>query len=67
MIEKEVVLFFGALIFIVSATLASATGDVAYIYKKNFKIDNNIVQVFEDLGLHCETGEDRTECSCNAL
>jgi len=37
MIEKEVVLFFGALIFIVSATLASATGDVAYIYKKNLR------------------------------
>jgi len=32
---------------------------------KALKLSNEVV--FEDLGLHCELGEDRTECNCNVL
>jgi len=35
---------------LLTATLASAA-DVAYLYRRTFKIDENIVQVFENLGL----------------
>ncbi|MEK6860841.1 MAG: hypothetical protein AABY07_02615 [Nanoarchaeota archaeon] len=37
------------------APFAFAVGDVAYIYKKSFKIDNNIINSFNRLGLSVDT------------
>src|SRR3989344_1110348 len=49
-------LFLILIILLFSVSLASAigistTGDVAYIYDKGYKIDNNIIKSFNDLGL----------------
>ncbi len=40
-----------ALFLLFFAGVASAVGDVAYIYRKQFRIDENIVKTFEDDGL----------------
>src|SRR3989344_8514456 len=37
-----------------AATFASAA-DVAYIYNKDFKIDQNVISVFNDIGLSVDT------------
>ena len=44
-----VVLFF--LVMLITPVFAA---DVAYIYRKSFRIDNNIIEVFENLGLSVE-------------
>ena len=46
--KKRAAFFLISLILL--TTIASAA-DVAYIYRKSFKIDNNIINVFKDLGL----------------
>ena len=38
-------------LLILASAFASAAGDVAYLYRKTFQIDQNIVDVFEELGL----------------
>ena len=51
MVKKEAGFIF-AIIFLVSFVgVASAVGDVAYIYKMSFRVDNNIVKAFNDSGL----------------
>jgi len=47
---KEAILAVFFLILL-SSVLVSAAGDVAYLYKKSYKIDQNIIDIFESLGL----------------
>ncbi len=52
MVKKEelaVVVLFVLIVGFVG--VVSAVGDVAYIYKKSFKVDKNIIQIFNDSGL----------------
>jgi len=51
MIKKEAILLISITILLLSSTIASATGDVAYIYRRQFKIDDNIINSFENVGL----------------
>jgi len=47
---KRRIILLSVLLLILLSFFASAE-DVAYIYRKNFKIDNNILQVFNESGL----------------
>jgi len=48
--EKRSKLFL-ILILLIFVTGTVSAADVAYIYNKNFKIDNNIINVFKELNL----------------
>jgi hypothetical protein len=50
MIKKEV-LFIALTFIIICSFVVSASDDVAYIYRKNFNIDNNVVRIFNSSGL----------------
>jgi hypothetical protein len=39
------------IVTVLSSAIASATADVAYVYRKSFKIDDNVLDVFQDFGL----------------
>ena len=49
--KRRVSAYLSVILIIFSITFASAVGDVAYIYSKSYKIDNNIIKSFNDLGL----------------
>ena len=51
--EKRVlfILMFLVLILFVFSFPVLASGDVAYIYKNDRRVDDNIIDVFEDIGL----------------
>ena len=56
-LKRTLFLLVLSLIFILSISIVSSASDsnkVAYIYKKNFKIDQNIINVFTSLGLQVE-------------
>ena len=46
------------LLFIFLLNFASAVADVAYIYEKSFRIDDNVLEVFNDLGLSVDLIKD---------
>ena len=46
------------LLFIFLLKFASAVADVAYIYEKSFRIDDNVLEVFNDLGLSVDLIKD---------
>ncbi|MFT4303706.1 MAG: hypothetical protein ACMXYG_04015 [Candidatus Woesearchaeota archaeon] len=48
--QKRLTLSILCLFIIVLATMFASASDVAYIYRNSLAIDNNVVQVFEDLG-----------------
>src|SRR3989344_44494 len=50
MVKKEVGFIFAIIFLVLFVGVASAVGDVAYIYKKSFKVDNNIIKAFNDSG-----------------
>jgi len=58
--KKGMLLFSAFLIFLMGATIASAVSDVAYIYRKTFKVDNNIIDAFTDAGLSVELINENT-------
>ena len=39
------------LVILTSSVIASATSDVAYIYRKTFQIDQNVINIFTEMGL----------------
>jgi hypothetical protein len=57
--HRKSVFPFLLLFLIMFSTLVAATGDVAYIYKKTFSVDNNIVDIFEELGLVVDLIDER--------
>ncbi|MFH1802985.1 MAG: hypothetical protein ABH864_06080 [archaeon] len=60
MVKKEAIwLAFPVLIILLGATIASASADIAYIYRKEFKIDNNILNVFNQSGLTYDLIDER--------
>src|SRR3989338_5532734 len=48
------------LFFIIFGGLASAAGDVAYIYRKQFRIDDNIINTFNQMGMDVDLIDERT-------
>jgi hypothetical protein len=48
---KGEILALAIFVIVISSTLASAAGDVAYIYRYKGKVDDNIVKLFNDSGL----------------
>jgi len=59
--KKRVVLSL-SLLLILTITLASAS-DVAYLYKNSVKIDDNIIQTFNDLGLTVDLIQEKSQPS----
>jgi len=51
MMEKGALWVFSVVLILTGAFIASATSDVAYIYRREFKIDDNILEVFNESGL----------------
>ena len=51
-----VLFIFSALLILLAATVSAA--DVAYLYKKTYNIDDNILDVFNKSGLTVETISD---------
>ncbi|MBU0760240.1 MAG: hypothetical protein KJ600_03530 [Nanoarchaeota archaeon] len=49
--KREVALLLSIFLIVFGSVFASAVADVAYIYRKQFKIDNNIIQEFSNAGL----------------
>ena len=61
MVKKEATLLaILALIVLTGSALASASADVAYIYSKNFKIDNNVLKLFNESGVTYQLIDERT-------
>ncbi len=67
MIKKDVYTFklFLFLVFILLSVNLVIASDVAYVYKSSHAIDENIVEVFEDLGLTVENIQDSDVPSTN--
>ena len=52
---KNKIVLFGILFCVLSISFISAASDVAYIYRKDYKIDENVIDVFNKMGLSVET------------
>lgn len=59
------VISFVLLVLSINIASVSATSDVAYIYKRSYKIDNNFVSVFNELGLEVDKISETTLSTVN--
>ena len=57
---KKGLMLWVLLFVIMFGGVASAVGDVAYIYRKQFKIDENIINIFNQMGMDVDLIDERT-------